>query len=120
MCFHGYYRNTVDIDFWIASTPENARKLVVVIKEFGFETPELSERVFLTPGRMIRMGIEPTRIELLTEVSGCRFPECYAKRIQGSIEGIPVDVISLPDLVANKLSSGRFKDLQDAQKLGRV
>ena len=43
VCFHGFYRNTADIDFWVAISPDNARKLVVLIKEFGFETPELSE-----------------------------------------------------------------------------
>jgi hypothetical protein len=33
----GYYRNTNDLDFWIAVQAENARKLVRLIREFGFE-----------------------------------------------------------------------------------
>src|SRR5688500_19528222 len=68
VCYHGFYRTTADIDFWVAVSPENAAKLVKIIREFGFETPELSEELFLNEGRMIRMGVEPTRIELLTEI----------------------------------------------------
>jgi hypothetical protein len=119
VCFHGYYRNTVDIDFWIAVSPENARRLVQLIREFGFETPELSEKLFLDKGRMIRMGIEPTRIEILTEISGRDFSAAYERRIESTIDGIPVKVIGRDDLIANKLKSGRLKDLLDAQKLSR-
>ncbi len=117
VCHHGYYRNTVDIDFWIAVHPDNATKLVSLIREFGFNVPELSDQLFLQKGRIIRMGVEPTRIELLTEISGCDFAECYARRVKGALDGVPVDIISLADLIKNKLSSGRLKDLSDAQKL---
>src|SRR3954453_16457610 len=108
VCYHGYYRNTVDIDFWIAVNPQNAGKLAALIREFGFNVPELSDQLFLQKGRIIRMGVEPTRIEVLTEISGCEFSECYSRRVQAALDGIPVDTISLPDLIKNKLSTGRL------------
>ncbi len=117
VCYHGYYRNTQDMDFWVAVHPENARKLVGVIREFGFDVPELKEELFQQKGRIIRMGVEPTRIEILTEVSACEFADCFNRRIEGTIDGIPVQIISRPDLIRNKLKSGRLKDLDDAQKL---
>jgi hypothetical protein len=117
VCYYGLYRNTADIDFWIAVNPENAAKLVKLIREFGFDVPQLSEGLFLQKGRIIRMGIEPTRIELLTEISGCDFPECYAHKVEGLLDGIPVHIISLPHLIKNKMKTGRLKDLDDAQKL---
>jgi hypothetical protein len=117
VCYHGYYRNTGDIDFWIAVSPENAEKLVSVIKEFGFQTPQPSKQLFLTKGRIIRMGIEPTRIEILTEISACDFADCYPRRVQATIAGLPVNVVSLADLIRNKIKSGRLKDLDDVQKL---
>ena len=117
VCYHGYYRNTVDIDFWIAVSEDNANKLVGVFRDFGFNIPELSTDLFLRKGRMIRMGVEPMRIEIITEISGCDFRECYARRIRTTVDGLQVDVISLPDLITNKLKSGRLKDLADAQKL---
>ncbi len=117
VCYHGYYRNTNDIDIWIAVHPENARKLVSLIREFGFAVPELKEELFLQMGRLIRMGVEPTRIEILTEISACEFADCYKRRVDGLMDGIPVRIISREDLVRNKLRSGRLKDLDDAQKL---
>jgi hypothetical protein len=27
VCYHGYYRNTVDIDFWVAVNEQNTAKL---------------------------------------------------------------------------------------------
>src|SRR5688572_29796645 len=117
VCYHGYYRNTVDIDFWIAVHPDNARKMAKLIREFGFNVPELSDDLFLQEGRIIRMGAEPTRIEILTGITGCDFSTCYARRVDATLDGLPVSVISVEDLIKNKLSTGRLKDLDDAQKL---
>jgi predicted nucleotidyltransferase len=117
VCYYGYYRNTGDIDLWIAVHPENASRMVPVIREFGFNVPELSEALFLQKGRIIRMGLEPVRIEILTEISGCEFADCYAQKVEATLDGIPVKIIGLPDLIKNKLKSGRLKDLDDARKL---
>jgi hypothetical protein len=117
VCYHGYYRNTADIDFWIAVNAKNATRLVQLIREFGFETPQLQEELFTRKGRIVRMGVEPTRIEILTEISGCDFHTCYAERVEATLDGIPVHVISLPQLIKNKLKAGRLKDLADVQKL---
>ncbi|MBI2947399.1 MAG: hypothetical protein HYY23_07120 [Verrucomicrobia bacterium] len=117
VCYHGYYRNTNDIDIWVAVNAQNAAKLVRLIKEFGFDVPELKEELFLNKGRMIRMGIEPNRIELLTEISACGFDACYARRVIGEMGGIPVNLISLRDLKTNKRATGRNKDLADLDYL---
>lgn len=111
VCFHGYYRTTADIDIWVGVSQENAAKLVKVVREFGFETPDLSEDLFLSGGRMIRMGIETTRIELLTEISGGDFAKSFKTRVEGAIDGVPVNIIAREDLISNKLKSGRLKDL---------
>jgi hypothetical protein len=115
--YHGYYRNTVDIDLWIATNPENAARMAALIREFGFNVPELSSELFLQEGRIIRMGVEPTRIEILTGISGCDFSDCYSRRVEATLDGLPVMIISRADLIKNKLRTGRLKDLNDAQKL---
>ena len=117
VCYHGYYRNTGDIDLWIAVHPENAGKMVSVIREFGFDVPQLSESFFLEKGHVIRMGVEPVRIEILTEISGCAFADCYPQKVDAALDGVPVTIIGLADLIKNKLRSGRLKDLDDARKL---
>ena len=117
VCYHGYYRNTGDMDFWIAVGPENAARMVEVIREFGFATPELGEHLFLEKGRIIRMGVEPLRIEILTGISGCDFADCYTRKVAAQMDGTPVNIISLPDLLQNKRQAGRLKDLNDAEEL---
>lgn len=117
VCYHGYYRTTADMDLWIAVHRQNAAKMVRLIREFGFDVPELSEALFLQKGRIIRMGVEPVRIEVLTEISGCEFAECYSQKVEAMLDGVPVKIIGLADLIKNKLRSGRLKDLDDARKL---
>lgn len=117
VCFHGYYRTTADMDLWVAVNPENATRTAKAIREFGFDVAELSENLFLQPGRVVRMGLEPVRIEVLTGISGCEFESCFARRVVTTLDGVEVNVISLPDLIENKLKSARLKDLDDVAKL---
>jgi len=63
------------------------------------------------------MGLPPVRIELVTTISGVSFEDCYAERIQDSLEDIPVKLISLQRLKENKQASGRYKDLNDLENL---
>ncbi len=115
--YHGYPRATVDIDIWIAIAPQNAKKIVTVLEEFGFGTPELSPDLFLKKNQIVRMGIPPIRIELLTTISGVDFEICYAERVVGTIDGVEVNLISLKNLRINKRASARHKDLNDLENL---
>ncbi|PHV63699.1 hypothetical protein CSQ80_03765 [Cyanobacterium aponinum IPPAS B-1201] len=38
--YYGYPRSIGDMDIWIAINPDNAEKIVEVLKEFGFDLPE--------------------------------------------------------------------------------
>src|SRR3989338_8961674 len=73
VAFHGYPRATGDMDVWIAISKDNARKTVEALKEFGFDTPELKEELFLKKGKNIRMGNPPLRVEFLTSIDGVEF-----------------------------------------------
>ncbi len=102
VAYHGYPRPTGDIDFWVAIKPENAARLVRVFKDFGFNHPNLAPELFLKERQVIRIGVPPVRVEVLTTVSGLTFEECYAR---------------LDHLKANKRAAGRHKDLDDLQNL---
>jgi predicted nucleotidyltransferase len=115
--YHGFPRATGDMDIWIAMDPENARRMVDTVREFGFDTPDLSPALFLQDDSMVRMGNVPLRIEILTRISGVGFDECYHNRIVDEMDGVEVSVISLRDLLANKRASGRHKDLMDIEEL---
>ena len=115
--YHGYPRATNDIDIWIAISRDNAEKVVTVLREFGFDTPDLSIELFLKEDSIIRMGIPPMRIEVMTGISGVRFEECFAERVVDVIDGIALNIISLKHLKINKKASGRHKDLNDFENL---
>jgi hypothetical protein len=115
--YHGYPRATNDMDVWVAVHPDNAERLVNVMQAFGFSVEGLSSDLFLKENKIVRMGVPPTRIEVLTGISGVTFDECYADRIVGEIDGVVVSLIDLEHLKQNKKASGRYKDLSDLEHL---
>ena len=115
--YHGYPRATQDLDIWIAISPTNAERMVAAVREFGFDVPELSAALFLQERSVVRMGVAPMRIEVVTTISGVRFAECYAERITDLLDGVEVSLLSLKHLKVNKKASGRYKDLDDLENL---
>jgi hypothetical protein len=57
------------------------------------------------------------RIEILTSISGVDFESCHSRRVETVIDGVPVNVISRDDLVANKTAAGRDRDRDDLKHL---
>ncbi|MBI4203802.1 MAG: hypothetical protein HY527_02140 [Betaproteobacteria bacterium] len=115
--YYGYPRATADMDVWIAVHPQNAQKMVEVMGEFGFAVKGLSEELFLTANNVVRLGVPPLRIEVLTTISGVDFGECYRDRVTDILDDVEVHLISLRHLKANKKASGRLKDLSDLENL---
>jgi hypothetical protein len=91
--------------------------MVAAVQEFGFDVPELSAAFFLEERSVVRMGVAPMRIEVVTTLSGVRFAECYAERIIDLLDGVEVSLISLKHLKINKKVSGRYRDLDDLENL---
>jgi hypothetical protein len=115
--YYGYPRATADMDIWIAVHPQNAKRVVSALREFGFDVPGLSLDLFLKEGQIIRMGEPPLRIEIATTISGVEFDECFAERRVEVFDDIQINFISLKHLKVNKKASGRHKDLNDLENL---
>ena len=113
--YYGFSRATADMDIWVSSSPENALQVASALQEFGF--PGASVEMFSAPDQVIRMGVPPFRLEVLTSISGVEFSDCYARRQIANIDGVAVPVIQLEDLKRNKRASGRLKDLADLEDL---
>ncbi len=96
-------------------TIKTAQRIVETLQEFGFE--DLSPELFLEEERVIRMGVPPVRIEILTSISGVDFEECYEERVIEQWDDVQTNVISLSKLKTNKRASGRLKDLSDLDYL---
>lgn len=117
--FHGYQRFTGDIDVWISTEPGNADRVLAALIKFGFPASTLNAADFQERGRVFQFGRVPIRIDILTAPSGIEFDDCYARRVESTLDEIPVPVISLKDLQTNKAASGRPKDLADLAELGK-
>ncbi len=115
--YHGYVRATADMDIWIERNADNAKRAVKVLKEFGFDTENLKAQLFLDEDKVVRMGVPPVRIEILTSISGVNFNECYKTKIKEVWDEVPVNIINLQKLKENKRASNRNKDLTDLDYL---
>lgn len=111
--FHARPRYTRDIDVFVRISSTNAAKIEAALRDFGFASVRISAEDFLVPGRVVQLGVEPYRIDLLTSISGVDFADAWADHVAGDLDGIPVRFISIRAFRKNKLAAGRPKDLAD-------
>jgi len=114
---HGYPRTTGDMDVWVNPTAENASKLVNALVDFGYAASNLSPAPFTDPAKIVRLGVPPVCIDLIMSISGADFASSYARRKHDESTGVPVSLIGLEDLKANKRAAGRPKDIDDLNYL---
>lgn len=115
--YYGYVRYTGDIDIWVRQSLENAEKLTRAFADFGFKV-EVND--FLQPKAMVRFGVSPLKVEVITQISGVDFSECYVRRLSVEIDGLQIPLIDLASLRRNKAAIGRPKDLADLAGLPNV
>ena len=117
---HGYARSTNDIDFFVSGDEDNAKRLVRALTDFGFGSAGLSVELFTRKDSLVIMGVEPLAVDILNYLTGVDFESAYERRKTVICEGIEVSLISFEDLIANKISTGRHKDLSDVEYLKRI
>lgn len=117
LAFHGRPRYTGDLDILIRPVPENARRIVALLNEFGFAEAGFKEADFIEAGQIIQLGRVPNRIDLLTGLSGLSIEEAFTDRLPAKLDGVPVFVLSKAALVRNKRAVGRPQDIADLDAL---
>ena len=117
LAFHGRPRYTGDLDILIRPTPDNARLVLVLLNQFGFEQASFKETDFLQPEQIIQLGRVPNRIDLLTSLTGVTTDEAFDAKVSAIIDGIPVFVLGRDALIRNKRAVGRPQDLADVAAL---
>ena len=116
---NGYRRTTGDMDIWVKVSAENHRKLINAYLSFGLPTVDISEENFLANNEIevFTYGIPPVSIDIMKVVKGCNFEEAYASSNIYNEEGLLIRFIHINTLIQAKKASGRFKDLDDIEKL---
>jgi len=115
---HGYARATLDIDLFIRPEPENARRTLKALKEFGYDVTDLSGKDLLSKKVLIRQYLVETDIHPF--VQGVTFDQVWKNRVSGAYGNEKVYYASLDDLIAMKKAAGRPKDMEDLNVLLRL
>jgi len=112
---HGYARATLDIDLFVRPEPRNAGRLLDALRDFGYDTTEITLEDLLTKKVLIRQYLVETDIHPF--VSGMTFDQVWENRISGTFGKEKVYYASLEDLIIMKEAAGRPKDLEDLKVL---
>ena len=117
---HGYSRTTGDMDLWINPTQSNYEKLVIAFDLFRLPVFDMTLDKFLNTVEydVFSFGRAPRAIDIMTKVKGLDFEEVFPNANWHELdESFSVRVINITDLLIAKRSAGRFKDLDDIEKL---
>ena len=117
LAVHGFPRATGDLDIWVRADSDNARKVLFSLAVFGAPLDDLTVDDLSKPGIVFQIGVEPSRIDILTAISGVEFDRAWPRRVLVDVDGVCINVIGRDDLVVNKRASGRPKDIADAETL---
>jgi hypothetical protein len=117
LAFHGAPRITGDIDLLVKPDIANAKRILETLNEFGFGSLSLSESDFTTPENIVQFGVPPVRVDIMNSLTGVSWKKANADKVKGSFDKTTVHFISKEDLITNKKSLGRQKDLADIEAL---
>lgn len=116
---YGNRRTTGDMDIWVRRTKENYVRLIQAFSEFGLPTNDLTEENFLNAAAndVFTYGRPPVCIDVMTELKGVDFEDAYIQSQIFDDDGLAVRYIHINHLIEAKKAAGRYKDLDDIEKL---
>ncbi len=119
LAIHGVSRATGDLDVLVRASPENALRVYRALQDFGapVHAHGLTTDDLATEGVVYQMGLPPRRIDILTRIDGVSFDEAWFGRELQVVEGLDIPFLGRAELLANKRTAGRPKDLLDVELL---
>ena len=121
--FHGYQRQSPDLDFWMEPTRENFDRLAAALRELGYAVEQFPSSVLLSEQNISLQMSPALDVEVITFLKpGFTFEEAWERAIEDDLAGMPVmryRILTYDDLLTSKLRSGRPKDHLDVQELRR-
>lgn len=113
-------RYTKDHDVWVRPAEENAHKVFRSLATFGVPMADVDWKAFAEEGSVFQIGTAGERIDVITQVDGLTFVECWKHRVDFEYSGVLIHILSRCDLIANKKAVGRGQDLLDVEKLEKA
>lgn len=120
VAYHGRPRYTKDIDLVLAGGDDNLERAAEALTRFGAPSVVVEgvRRQGLTD--VVYLGQPPLRIDFLRSIDGVDTAGLAARAVAAEVDGVPLRVIALDDLIANKSAVGRAQDRIDVEFLERV
>ena len=116
---YGYSRHTLDIDLWIEKSVENAQRIQKAF--YDFPVPyDITVDDLNTDNLVLQIGIEPMRIDILTDIDGVEFYDAWENKTNNSLFGEEIHFIGMNELLKNKTSTNRTKDKYDVLELEKI
>lgn len=112
---YGHPRATKDIDFLVATDKKNMILLQKALCEF--KAPPINIEAFNDEKAVYRLGSSPTQIDIINTATGIDINDCWKRKVIIYIDEVEIKVVAKNDLIKNKISSGRYNDLADVEKL---
>lgn len=120
VAFHARPRATKDIDLVLAGDGDNLARAADALMSFGARRNVVDAVRTLDEGEIAYLGQPPLRIDLLRTIEGVDAEGLFQRAVTTSFDGVPLRVISLADLVANKRAVNRPQDRLDVELLEKV
>ena len=117
LAVHGFPRATGDIDIFVKPDHTNAKLLFKTLEEFAAPMNNITIADFEKPSVIFQIGIAPRRIDIITAIDGLTFDEASVGKMIVDIDNLKIPVISKLNLIKNKRSTGRQKDMVDVTNL---
>jgi len=122
--YYGHARLTGDIDIYYEVTDENISKLWNALLEFwDHDIPMVnSKNEFKKIGIVVQFGLPPNRIDLINTIEGVDFNEVWKNKVSEKLnlesgDSLEIFLIGIKELIKNKISAARHKDLEDVKFL---
>ena len=113
VAFYAVPRYTKDMDILVEPSIRNSERILKALTEFGFGTLKLSGDDFSQENRIIQLGYEPIRVDIITSIEGCTFEQVWKNKKKGVYGKENVYFIGLNELIKNKQSLKRKQDKAD-------
>lgn len=121
--FHGFNRNTDDLDIWLNDTLENRKNLRKAFKELKYgDFPSLETMQFV-PGWTSFYIDNEIELDIMTSMKGVEdlsFLECLQIASIADLEGVEIPFLHINHLIENKKAVNRPKDQIDVIALEQI
>jgi hypothetical protein len=118
LAVHGHVRATLDIDLWVRPTRDNALRTWRALERFRAPLSKMKLDDFAEPEVLYQIGMPPSRIDIMTSVTGLDFAAAWPNRVMATFGDVEAPVLGLDDMRTAKRAAGRLKDLADLEELG--